>query len=81
MNLGILEILKKINFSNIISNTNKTLNVIKKSIPVYKQVKPYVTREKTLFQLNNNKNNIKESKPIKDEDHYIKYNDTLTFFK
>ncbi len=82
MNIGILELLKKINLSNIVSNTNKTLNIIKKSIPVYKQVKPYVTREKTIFKKNTDmmKDIIKESNPLKEETS-IRYNDTLTFFK
>lgn len=82
MNFGILDLIKKINISNIFANTNKTLGIIKKSIPVYKQVKPYVTREKHIFKKDNNLiDNIKESKPLKDENQSNKYNDTLTFFK
>lgn len=79
-----LSILKKINISNIASNANKTLNVIKKGIPVYKEVRPYLLREKKIF--NNKKiidtvDEIKESKPIKNDNRSVTYNDTLTFFQ
>ena len=83
MNIGIIELLKKINLSSIVSNTNKTLGIIKKTIPVYRQVKPYVTHEKTIFKKNDSnfiKDIIKESKPLKEETP-TRFNDTLTFFK
>ena len=83
MNLSILEILKKINLSSIAANTNKTLGIIKKSIPVYRQVKPYVTREKSFFKKKDSLeliDKIKESKPLKEE-RTSNFNDTLTFFK
>jgi hypothetical protein len=63
---------------------NKTLSVIKKSIPVYREVKPYLLREKSIFSKNkimNDVDEIKESKPIKTEDRSVSYNDTLTFFQ
>jgi hypothetical protein len=83
MNISIIDLLKKINLSNVISNTNKTLGIIKKTIPVYRQVKPYMTHEKSFLKKNVTNelvDKIKESKPLKEE---IKsyYNDTLTFFK
>ena len=61
--------LKGINWSNLLSNTQKTLNVINQAIPVYYQVKPIWTNAKTMFRMvgalrdnnNNNNNNIKES--------------------
>ncbi len=77
MNFNIFELLKKINLNNIVSNTNKTLGIVKKSIPVYRQIKPYVTHEKSIFKKNNNLDIIKESNINQDN----KYNDTLTFFK
>ncbi len=81
MNLNFLNILKKINLSNVVSNTNKTLGIIKKTIPVYKQIKPYMAHEKSFFKKNiENIDKIKESKHIKDEINHT-YNDTLTFFK
>ena len=36
MNSNILGLLKGIKISNIVSNTNKTLGVVRKIIPVYK---------------------------------------------
>ncbi len=84
MNLDFLNILKKINLSNIMNHTNKTLGVIKKSIPLYRQVKPYVTHEKSFFKPKESLeliDKIKESKPLKDERTHPKFNDTLTFFK
>ncbi|MBQ6285369.1 MAG: hypothetical protein IJK67_03555 [Bacilli bacterium] len=80
MNLSILELFKKLSLSNIISNTNKTLGIIKKTIPVYRQVKPYMTHEKSLFKKDDS-NIIKESKILKDEHTRTNFNDTLTFFK
>jgi hypothetical protein len=84
MNFNILSLFKNINFSNIFANTNKTLNIIKKSIPVYRQVKPYVTHEKSFFKSKNDMNNVdttKESKLLKGEENSPRFNDTLTFFK
>ena len=74
MNFNILNTLKNINISNILANTNKTLNVVKKSIPVYKEVRPYINHEKTLLK---NTKNIE----IKESNKPNKYNDSLTFFQ
>lgn len=43
--------IKKINWSNILNNTQKTLNVINQAIPIIYQVKPLVTNAKTLFRI------------------------------
>ena len=43
--------LKKINWSNILNNTQKTLNVINQAIPVYYQVKPIWTNAKTMIRM------------------------------
>ena len=45
--------LKKINWSNILNNTQKTLNVINQAIPVYYQVKPIWSNAKTMFRMVN----------------------------
>ena len=84
MNYNILGLLKNINLSSIISGTSKTLNVVKKSIPVYREIRPYIRHEKSLFKSNkntneNDKDEIKESKPLK-SNKQITYNDSLTFF-
>ena len=83
MNLNINNLLKTINMSNIVSNTNKTLNIIKKSIPIYKEVKPYFNHEKSLFKKPKNEliDEIKESKPLKINKEITYNNDNLTFFQ
>ena len=43
--------LRKINWSNILNNTQKTLNVINQAIPVYYQVKPIWGNAKTMFRM------------------------------
>lgn len=80
MNSNLLGLLKGIKLSSIVSNTNKTLGVVRKIIPVYKEVRPYVTHEKSLF-----KNDSKIESTLKKESDEVdvrndSYNDTLTFF-
>ena len=81
MNNSIFSLFKNIKISDVASMTNKTLNVIKKSIPVYKEIRPYMNKEKSLFKNKNIKDidEIKESKPIK-SNNKTTYNDSLTFF-
>ena len=45
--------LRNINWSNILNNTQKTLNVINQAIPVYYQVKPIWSNAKTMFRMVN----------------------------
>ena len=75
MNNSLLNLLKNINISNILNNTSKTLNVVKKSIPVYKEIRPYINHEKSIFK---NNFNIKESNL---ESTNKTYNDSLTSFQ
>lgn len=81
MNGELLSIFKNINVSSIASTANKTLGVIKKTIPVYKEVKPYLLREKSIFKKKEEPliDEIKESNVS--EDRSSSYNDTLTFFQ
>lgn len=82
MNTNLLNIIKNINIASIASKTNKTLNIIKKSIPVYKEIRPYVNHEKSLFKKDKELeeiDEIKESKPLK-SNKKSSYNDSLTFF-
>jgi hypothetical protein len=65
-----LNFFKGINLSKIVSTTNKTLNVIKKSIPVYKEIRPFISKEKKLIP------EIKES----NETRETKYDNNITFF-
>ena len=73
---------KNLNLSSIVSTTNKTLNVCKKAIPVYKEIRPYIRKEKTLFNKKEETNidEIKESRPLKSNKEPT-YNDNLTFFQ
>lgn len=52
--------IKKINWSSILNNTQKTLNVINQAIPIIYQVKPLVTNAKTLFRI---ADAVKDSEP------------------
>ena len=66
-----LNLLKNINISSIANTASKTLNVIKKTIPIYKEIKPFILKEKQIVpQIK--KESIEES---------TKYNDSLTFFQ
>lgn len=52
--------IKRINWSSILNNTQKTLNVINQAIPIIYQVKPLVTNVKTLFRI---ADAVKDSEP------------------
>lgn len=64
MKPNILNILSKININKILTNTSKTLNIVKKTIPIYKEIKRPKPETK-----------LKESNQLPK-----KYNDNLTFF-
>jgi len=85
-----------INWSTILSNTQKTLNIVNQTIPVIKQMGPVMNNAKTMFKLMNEfkkvepietkqtkKNNIKEQNAIKSniEPTTIKETNTPTFFQ
>lgn len=46
-----LSAFKRVNWSNILNNTQKTLNVINQAIPIIYQVKPLVSNARTLFRI------------------------------
>lgn len=41
----------KFNWSNILNNTQKTLNIINQAIPVFYQIKPIWNNTKTIFKI------------------------------
>lgn len=45
--------LKRINWSSLLNNTQKTLNIINQAIPIVYQVKPMIANAKTMFQVIN----------------------------
>ena len=81
MNINVLNLIKKIDFPGIINTTNRSLNIVKKSIPVYREIRPYIRKEKSIFKVKNDEeiDEISESKPLKKEKKNI-YNNSLTFF-
>ena len=48
---GLFSGISKINWGNLLNNTQKTLNVINQAIPVYYQMKPIYNNAKTMFRL------------------------------
>ena len=66
--------LKGINFSSILSGTQKTLNIVNQTIPIVKQATPIVKNAKTMFKVMNEfkrvdtpkKNTIKNTKDNKE---------------
>lgn len=49
---GLFSIFKgKINWGSLLSNTQKTLNIINQAIPVFYQVKPIWNNTKTVFKI------------------------------
>lgn len=61
---GSFSFLKKINFSNLLDGTSKTLGVINQAIPVFYQVKPIVSNISTVFKITNalKEDNTEENK-------------------
>ncbi len=48
---GLLSGIKSINWSGILSNTQKTLGIINQTIPIVYQVKPMLNNAKTMFKI------------------------------
>lgn len=53
---------KRFNWSSILNNTQKTLNIINQAIPVMYQIKPIYNNAKTVFRVINA---VKEPTPVK----------------
>jgi len=49
--LGIKGLFKGFNFSDFLTSTGKTLNVINQAIPIFYQVKPIINNAKTMFKV------------------------------
>lgn len=49
----LLSMARGINFGNIISGTQKTLNIVNQTIPLVKQAKPVINNAKTMFKVMN----------------------------
>lgn len=74
----------KINWSNILNNTQKTLNLINQAIPVYYQIKPIYNNAKTMFRmlgaLKDDSNDQKDITNIKNEKKEPSNNNGPVFF-
>ncbi len=77
----------KVNWSNILNNTQKTLSVINQAIPIIYQIKPIYTNAKTIFkvinavkepEINIKKNTVQQKE--RKNTNTINQNDSLTFF-
>ena len=42
---------KAINWTGLLSNTQKTLNIVNQAIPIVYQVKPMINNAKTMFRI------------------------------
>lgn len=65
---------KGFSWSNLISGTQKTLNIINQAIPVIKQVSPVVKNAKTMFKVMNEFKRI-DTPIINNENNNLKNND------
>lgn len=66
---GILGGIKGTNWSNILSNVQKTLGIVNQAIPMVKQVSPIVNNAKTMFKIMNEFKKV--DTPIKDNSENI----------
>lgn len=67
-------LLKKINWSSLLSNAQKTLNVVNQAIPLYYQVKPVFSNIKTLSKIGKEFSKVGSS--VQNETQSINNNET-----
>lgn len=48
---GLFSSLKSLNWGNLLTNTQKTLNIVNQTIPLVYQVKPIVNNARTIFRV------------------------------
>ena len=76
--------LKRINWSSLLNNTQKTLNIINQAIPVIYQVKPIINNAKTMFKVisavkgndiaKSNTPSVQKEEPVEQKNSTIKQN-------
>ena len=82
---GLFRSLSNIKWGNVLTNTQKTLNVINQAIPVYYQIKPIwqnvksFSRIMTVFNEPDKPNNISNNQEIQNEKKEVSQN-LPTFF-
>ena len=76
---------KSINWANLLSNTQKTLNIVNQAIPIVYQVKPMINNAKTMFKIaseftkSNSDNNTTTYKSEEKEDINSVNHDTSNY--
>lgn len=60
-------ITRTFSFTNLLSNAQKTLNIVNQALPIVKEVKPIVKNARTLFSVAKGFNNINNDKTINNE--------------
>lgn len=60
-----------INWSSLLTNTQKTLNIINQTIPVIKQAKPVINNAKTMFKVMNEFKKVETPKKENKEETII----------
>lgn len=63
------------NWTSMLTNTQKTLNIINQTIPVIKQIKPVIDNTKTMFKVMNEFKKIET--PTTKQDEVIKEKTTI----
>ena len=67
---------KTINWSGLLTNTQKTLNIVNQAIPIVYQIKPMVNNAKTICKVANEFNKTNSTNPV--NTNINKYTDTQT---
>ena len=68
---------KTINWAGLLSNTQKTLNIVNQAIPIVYQVKPMINNAKTMFKIADALKDDKNS-TIKQEEKIVSQNVSST---
>ena len=66
---------KAINWSGLLSNTQKTLNIVNQAIPIVYQIKPIVNNAKTMFKVASEFTKNTSDKNDIQKDQVKQYND------
>lgn len=69
-----------INFSSILSGTQKTLNIVNQGIPLIKQVRPIMQNAKTMFKVMNEFKKVDTPSVVSNETPVIINTNNPTFF-
>lgn len=79
---NILSGIKKTNWSGILTNIQKTLNIVNQTIPMIKQVSPMINNTKTMFKIMNEfkKTDTNKIKKIEKQEKKIEDNNYPQFF-